>query len=75
MSQQRKNVTSSKKVDAHLSEKATGTGRRLLEYHEIPSWQQENEFILTGYRPTSGSVKVSLEALLYLNNETSKSFF
>lgn len=23
---------------------------RLLFFNEIPSWQQENEFILTGYR-------------------------
>lgn len=27
-----------------------GSTHRLLLYSEIPSWQQENEYILTGYR-------------------------
>ncbi|GAB7350265.1 hypothetical protein MBLNU459_g0910t1 [Dothideomycetes sp. NU459] len=31
---------------------------------------RENEFVLLGYRPTSHSIAVSLESLLYLNNET-----
>ena len=44
--------------------------KTLLCYHEIPSWQQENEYILTGYRPTSGSIKKSLKDLCYLNNES-----
>lgn len=26
---------------------------RLLEYHEIPPWQQDNEYIITGYRSVS----------------------
>ncbi|ORY58713.1 mPR-like GPCR protein [Pseudomassariella vexata] len=43
---------------------------KLLLYHAIPQWQQENEYILSGYRPTSGSVWISLESLLYINNET-----
>lgn len=28
---------------------------RLLFYHEIPNWQQENECLLSGYRPTADS--------------------
>lgn len=43
---------------------------KLLLYHEISPWQQDNEYILSGYRPTSGSIWVSLTSLLYLNNQT-----
>ncbi|UNI19528.1 hypothetical protein JDV02_005710 [Purpureocillium takamizusanense] len=43
---------------------------KLLFFHEIPSWQQDNEFILSGYRPTSGSVWISVASLLYVNNQT-----
>ncbi|OAA55650.1 Hly-III-related protein [Cordyceps fumosorosea ARSEF 2679] len=43
---------------------------RLLFFHEIPSWQQDNEHILSGYRPTSGSAWASFTSLLYLNNQT-----
>lgn len=25
-------------------------GARLLAFHEIPAWQQDNEYILSGYR-------------------------
>ncbi|KAK3334220.1 mPR-like GPCR protein, partial [Cercophora scortea] len=33
-------------------------------------WQQENEYVLSGYRPTTGSIRGSLHGLTYLNNET-----
>ncbi|XWX00545.1 hypothetical protein V2A60_008565 [Cordyceps javanica] len=43
---------------------------RLLLFHEIPAWQKDNEYLLSGYRAPSGSVSVSLASLLYLNNQT-----
>ncbi|KAM3449641.1 hypothetical protein MY3296_006725 [Beauveria thailandica] len=43
---------------------------RLLFFHELPPWQQDNEHILSGYRPTSGSARMSFTSLLYLNNQT-----
>lgn len=76
MSRQRQSVADPSKPNISQTKKdRRGTKTRLLEYHEIPSWQQENEYILTGYRPTSASVRVSLEGLLYLNNEIGKQLF
>ena len=43
---------------------------QLLHFHEIPQWQQDNEYILSGYRPTSGSIWKSITSLLYINNQT-----
>ncbi|PMB73889.1 Adiponectin receptor protein [Beauveria bassiana] len=43
---------------------------RLLFFHELPFWQQDNEHILSGYRPTSGSAWTSFTSLLYVNNQT-----
>ncbi|KAI9669491.1 MAG: hypothetical protein M1829_005080 [Trizodia sp. TS-e1964] len=42
----------------------------LLLWHELPSWQQDNEFILSGYRPASGSFRQSLRSLRHVHNET-----
>ncbi|KAH7009372.1 hemolysin-III related-domain-containing protein [Microdochium trichocladiopsis] len=44
--------------------------KSLMLYHAIPSWQQDNEFLLSGYRPISGSLYVSLRSILYMDNET-----
>lgn len=75
MSRHRKGMTSTSELTMLQNEKARVNGKiRLLDYHEIPPWQQENEYVLTGYRPTSGSVRRSLESLLYLNNETGTEF-
>ncbi|KAK8116169.1 hemolysin-III family protein [Apiospora sp. TS-2023a] len=43
---------------------------KLLYFHQIPPWQQDNEYILSGYRPTSGSTWLSLASLTYLHNQT-----
>jgi len=54
-----------------LTDKMKEAGRfRLLLWHELPSWQQDNEFILSGYRPASGSLQWSLESLKYIHNES-----
>ncbi|CZT07732.1 related to membrane proteins, contain hemolysin III domain [Rhynchosporium graminicola] len=42
----------------------------LLTWHELPTWQQDNEFILTGYRTASGSFSQSMRSLRHIHNET-----
>jgi adiponectin receptor len=42
----------------------------LIQWHELPLWQQDNHFILSGYRPQSGSYCQSLESLKQVHNET-----
>ncbi|KAK8069457.1 hypothetical protein PG994_006073 [Apiospora phragmitis] len=43
---------------------------KLLYFHQIPHWQQDNEYILSGYRPTSESTWLSVASLSYLHNQT-----
>jgi adiponectin receptor len=42
----------------------------LLSFDELPSWYQDNEFILHGYRPVSGSAVVSFHSWSYIHNES-----
>ena len=42
----------------------------LSSYDDLPSWHQDNDFIIRGYRPVSNSVFRSFESWLYLHNET-----
>ncbi|KAH8653991.1 adiponectin receptor protein 1 [Tricladium varicosporioides] len=42
----------------------------LLQWNELPSWQQDNEFIISGYRPASESFRKSLNSLQHIHNET-----
>ncbi|KAK0109754.1 hypothetical protein ONS95_002430 [Cadophora gregata] len=42
----------------------------LLFYDELPSWQQDNEFFLSGHRPATGSFRKSLQGLTHIHNET-----
>ncbi|KAF2159211.1 hypothetical protein M409DRAFT_30350 [Zasmidium cellare ATCC 36951] len=44
--------------------------RHLLFYHEIPSWQRDNEYLLSGYRPTSGSWLLSFKSVFAWHNES-----
>lgn len=43
---------------------------RLKNWDEIPSWQQDNEYILTGYRQPTASFALCLQSLARLHNET-----
>ncbi|GAM83420.1 hypothetical protein ANO11243_014080 [Dothideomycetidae sp. 11243] len=45
-------------------------GERLLFYDEIPPWQKDNEYLLSGYRPTSNSWLLSFQSVLQWHNET-----
>jgi adiponectin receptor len=42
----------------------------LLHYDQIPEWQRDNEYILTGYRSTSESLWKSFSSIFALHNET-----
>ncbi|RFU80616.1 mpr-type gpcr [Trichoderma arundinaceum] len=42
----------------------------LLSFDELPKWHQDNEFILHGYRPISGSAQVSFRSWSYIHNES-----
>jgi adiponectin receptor len=37
---------------------------------DLPSWQQDNHYIHSGYRPASGSFQKSFASLGYLHNES-----
>ncbi|KAH8704463.1 hemolysin-III related-domain-containing protein [Phaeosphaeriaceae sp. PMI808] len=39
-------------------------------WHEIQPWQQDNHYILSGYRPASNSYLTSWKSLSYLHNES-----
>ncbi|PVH69404.1 hemolysin-III related family protein [Cadophora sp. DSE1049] len=42
----------------------------LLRWNDLPSWRQDNEYLLSGYRPSSGSFRKSLNSLQHIHNET-----
>ena len=42
----------------------------LINYDELPAWQQNNQFILAHYRPTSHSFFTSFQSLFHLHNES-----
>lgn len=44
--------------------------RSLLSWDDIPSWSKDNEYIKTGFRPTSNSYIESFLSCFYVHNET-----
>ena len=44
--------------------------RILISYDDLPEWYQDNEFIVSSYRPISNSTKACLDSWLYLHNES-----
>ncbi|KAG8840614.1 hypothetical protein FRB91_005886 [Serendipita sp. 411] len=57
---------------AEIPVKAKGKAiHRLLNWNEIPEWQRDNEYIISGYRGELNSLKKCLSsAFTYLHNET-----
>ena len=61
-----------------MEDNASGSGSggtersALLSFNEMPYWFQDdnNQWILRGYRPISNSVRVSIRSWWYLHNET-----
>lgn len=62
--------TTDKVVDAAKSlEKRVEKALTVL-WDDLPSWQQDNAYIHSGYRPASASFKKSFGSLGYLHNES-----
>lgn len=43
---------------------------RTVTWHEIPEWQRDNEYILSGYRPEKADYLEILDSLTFLHNDT-----
>jgi hypothetical protein len=41
-----------------------------LQWDQLPSWQRDNQYILSGYRTSSNSFIKSFASLIYLHNES-----
>lgn len=41
-----------------------------VSWHHLPAWQQDNHYIISGYRPASNSYTRSFASLGYIHNET-----
>lgn len=52
------------KAEKELERKLT------VHWNDLPSWQQDNHYIHTGYRPQSNSYAKSAKSLGYIHNET-----
>lgn len=50
--------------------KAGKARKALLSFDELPEWHQDNQYILHGYRPISGSARVSFRSWSYIHNES-----
>jgi adiponectin receptor len=44
--------------------------KKLLKWSELPSWQQDNHYILSHYRPATNSFYGCFQSMFYLHNET-----
>ena len=64
---QRQSTSSSSPISS--PEKPTAH-RSLLSWEDIPEWSKDNEYIKTGFRPTSNSYADSVRSCLYFHNET-----
>lgn len=42
----------------------------LSQWDDLPPWQRDNQFILSGYRPASGSFKKSFASVTSIHNES-----
>jgi len=52
------------KVEQKIEEKLT------VLWNEVDTWQQDNHYIVSGYRPASNSYRKSAGSLFYLHNES-----
>lgn len=54
----------------NLAEKKGSQTPSTISWASLPSWQKDNHYVRTGYRPASGSFKKSVASLFYMHNET-----
>ena len=52
------------------SDSASSIEPILLKWSELPSWQQDNHYILAHYRPATYSYFLSFQSLFYIHNES-----
>lgn len=43
---------------------------RLWTWHELPEWYQDNEYIVSGFRPISNSYRACLRSVFQIHNQT-----
>lgn len=67
--QRRGSTTETTKETATNLEKRIESALTVL-WDDLPSWQQDNHYIHSGYRPASASYKKSWASLGYLHNES-----
>lgn len=64
----------SKRRARTISDAAIRAGKalasRLWTWHELPEWYQDNEYILTGFRPISNSYRTCLRSMFEIHNQT-----
>jgi adiponectin receptor len=60
---------SSVKSSAEKTTEETAKALTVL-WHQLPTWQQDNHYIHSGYRPASNSYSLSIKSLGYLHNES-----
>lgn len=53
-----------------LPDQITSPNHALKQWTQIPGWQQDNEYILSGYRPQTESFIRCIKSLAYIHNET-----
>jgi adiponectin receptor len=60
-----------KKTASRIAEGEKKLERQLtVLWNDLPGWQQDNHYILSGYRPATNSYIKSAKSLGYLHNET-----
>jgi adiponectin receptor len=67
---QRRSSTTEVITDAAKSVEKRVERALTVLWDELPSWQQDNHYIHSGYRPASSSFQKSFASLGYLHNET-----
>ncbi|KAI8144152.1 hemolysin-III related-domain-containing protein [Fennellomyces sp. T-0311] len=57
-------------IARHHTEKATPSKKALMNWSEIPEWMRFNRYVLTGYRPPSGSFPSCIRSIAEIHNES-----
>lgn len=64
-------MDTAKNVASKISEGEEELKKKLtVLWNDLPSWQQDNHYIRSGYRPASNSYVKSAKSLGYIHNET-----
>ncbi|KAF1348779.1 hemolysin-III related-domain-containing protein [Delphinella strobiligena] len=68
---QNRSASLTEQVKTNIQQVETNVQNALtVLWNEIPSWQQDNRYITSGYRPPTNSYTKSAASLGYLHNET-----